>query len=124
MFHDAARLAANNWYLLLGALAAVAIPLWCAVLLRGRNRPVRTLRDKVAPDAHARQVDLDRMLNWLPQEEAERRRAPRRGGEPTAIRVAVVPTEQPNAADEALVLDRAAGGLCLAVERPFRQGQE
>ena len=126
MFHNAARLAADNWYLLLGAVAAVIIPLWLARLLRGLRPPrVLTLRDKVEAEAKRRRVDIDQMLNWLPQDQAaERRRSTRRTGPPTAIRVAPAPTDDPGAGTEGLVLDRAPGGLCFAIEQPLATGKE
>ena len=65
------------------------------------------------------------MLNWLPPSAGgERRRAARRGGPPTGVRVAVVPTSEWVATSEGLILDRSADGLCVAVERPFREGDE
>lgn len=125
MFHDILRLASDNWYLVLGAIAAVILPLWLMYILRARSRrPVATLRDKVtAKFRHARGPDLDQMLNWLPEERGhERRRSSRRLGPPTPIRVAATSTVDlaTTPTDEALVLDRAVGGLCFAVERPFR----
>jgi hypothetical protein len=121
MFHDAIRLASDNWYLLLGAFAAVALPLWLARLLRGWRAPrVRTLRDKVALSTES--IDIDQLINWLPQDSGgERRRALRRTGQPTDIRIAISPTDK--AIDKGLVLDRATGGLCFAIEKPLREGE-
>ena len=49
MFDNTVRLASDNWFILIGATAAVIIPAWLAYLLRGwRRRRVRTLRHKVA----------------------------------------------------------------------------
>jgi len=120
------RLAWDN-YALWGAVAAVLIPLWLAFLLRPRPRAaVRTLRDKVEDKVSGVQIaDIDRMLNWLPQDGAgERRRATRRGGPPTLIRISRIPTGDPALGDEGLVLDRSSGGLCVAAERPFQEGDE
>jgi hypothetical protein len=119
------RLAWDN-YRLWGAVTAVLIPLWLAVLLRSRRRTVRTLREKVEDKVSGVQVaDVDRMLNWLPRDgTGERRQAVRRGGPPTTIRVSRTPTNDPTLGDEGLVLDRATGGLCIATEQPFKAGDE
>ena len=101
------------------AAAGVALLLWAV-----RPRPVRSLREKVGDTAGgARDHDIDLVLNWLPPESAnDRRRSPRRGGAPTPIRVAIFPDADPRAAEEGLVLDRSAGGLCFAAHRRFPQG--
>jgi hypothetical protein len=120
MFHDTARLASDNWYILFGALAAVLAPLSLTVLLRPRRR-ARTLQEKVASGSNVYGTDLDRMLHWLPQEgDGERRRALRRSGQLTRIRVARTPGGK--AVADGLVLDRSTGGLGFAVEQPFRKG--
>src|SRR4051794_20284376 len=107
------RLAWNNWYSVLGTLAAVALPLWLMHILRERRRRGRTLREKVkAKFDGARGPDLERMLNWLPQEgDRERRRALRRTGPLVPVRIAAVRPDGETAAatDEGLVLDRSTG---------------
>ncbi len=124
MFGEAAFQLAWGNPPLMGAIAAVIIPLWLAFLLRPRRSSVRSLREKVADRVGAaRAGDVDRMLNWLPPDAGDaRRRSIRRGGPPTAIRVARAPTADPEGTAEGLVLDRSEGGLCVAVERPVRAG--
>ena len=74
---------------------------------------------------HAPSDDVDMMLEWLPRSSAaERRSGPRRGGPTTAVRVA-----RPTAAGRGvtvggLVLDRSGGGVCVAVEHPWLEGEE
>src|SRR4051812_31128214 len=103
------RLAWDNWYLVLGTLAAVALPLWLMHILRERRRRGRTLREKVKAKFGARGPDLEHMLDWLPQEGGgERRRSLRRTGPLLPVRIAAVRPDGETAAatDEGLVLDR------------------
>jgi hypothetical protein len=105
--------------------AAAALALLMAVLLWARKPPaVRSLREKVGDAAGgARDQDIDLALNWLPPEcLGDRRRAARRGGGPTPIRVSDLPQGGRRAGDEGLVLDRSTGGLCFAAHRSFREG--
>jgi hypothetical protein len=131
VFREVVQLSSNNVFLLIGAVASGVLLLGLAFLRVWRvwNRPVEpTLRQKVAAAARARRVDVERMLNWLPADGAgERRRSPRRAGPPTPVRVAANSDEDPDDPDatiEGLVLNRSAGGLCFAVERPFREGDK
>ncbi|MDB5312804.1 MAG: PilZ domain protein [Gemmataceae bacterium] len=107
---------------LAGAAAGAAL---LAVLLRPGPRPARTLREKVGAHAGgALDEEIDRMLNWLPRDAAwsDRRRAVRRAGRPTPVRVAPAPVADARAAEEGLVLDRSTAGLCVAVHRPLAEG--
>jgi hypothetical protein len=129
MLDHAVRLLSANAYAMVGAVAAALIPLWLAYMWRIWRRPkVRTLRVKVAEKFGGRRSkELESELNWLPPDPgADRRRALRRAGPPTPIRVAASAQQGPDAppADEALVLDRATGGLCFAVECPLPAGGE
>src|SRR5262249_13938305 len=88
---------------------------------------VRTLRRKVRDKfgSNTASPDFEKMINWLPQENGgERRRALRRVGPPTAVRIATTLAEAPTATttSEGLVLDRSTGGLCFATEREFQPG--
>ena len=109
-----------------GAVAATAIPIWLAFILRSRGGGPRSLRQKVAArGGHAQSDDIDMMLQWLPRDSvAERRSGPRRGGPATAVRVARSQTTCRAAAAEGLVLDRSGGGVCVAVEHPWLEGEE
>ena len=49
----------------------------------------------------------------------DRRKSTRRGGPVTAVGVAHTPGGQ---AEEGVVVDRSAGGLCVALDRPYPDG--
>ena len=89
---------------------------------RGRPEPARPLRERVEPvGGGPSERDVERAIHWLPQAAGfnDRRRAARRAGPPTPVRVAWTPG---GTAHDGLVLDRSAGGLCLATDRPHREG--
>jgi len=111
--------------LVVGAVSAAAVPVWLAFILRSRGGGPRSLRQKVeARSGHAQADDIDLMLNWLPRDSiGERRSAPRRGGPATAVRVARSKDFDRSATAAGLVLDRSPGGVCVAVEHPFREGE-
>jgi hypothetical protein len=124
VFGDGVQLASNNVFLLIAAVASGMLLLGLA-FLRVLRRPVElTLRQKVAATARTRRVTDERMLQWLPPDVAgERRGGIRRAGRPTPVRVATSSDDDPDdpeATIEGLVINRSTGGLCLAVEQPFR----
>jgi hypothetical protein len=129
VFREAVHLTPNNGVLLLGAVAAGVLLLGLAFLRRAWNRPIElTLRQKVAATARTRRVTDERMLQWLPPDvSGERRGGIRRAGRPTPVRVATNSDEDPDDPEttvEALVINRSTGGLCIAVEQPFRAGDK
>jgi hypothetical protein len=67
---------------------------------------------------------VERSLEWLPREDdaTDRRRAERRAGPPTPIRVAAAPVADMRLAAEGLVLDRSTGGLCVAARDRYAEG--
>lgn len=127
MLRQVAELASAHPALAGAVPAGIAVACLAFVLLGRRPRTARSLREKVEGKAGADQdADIDGMLNWLPRDGgADRRRSPRRAGPPTPIRVAASAEEGPDTPlDEALVLDRATGGLCFAIERLLPAGAE
>ncbi len=86
-------------------------------LLLGRRQ-----RRHVAVVALNEKQDLDPVDAWLPPSARpdERRRSTRRTGVPTPIRL--TDPRKPKRVIEGFVLDRSAGGIRLASEKPFPTG--
>jgi hypothetical protein len=121
MLEHVTQFVTNN--VLIVAIAPVVVIALLVWFLRSR-RPKRTLLEKIKAkwksDAY---VDIEQMLEWIPPDKmGERRRALRRHGPATPIRVATEVTNDIAKTFEGLVLDRATGGLCFATECELRVG--
>jgi hypothetical protein len=121
MLEQVTQYVTNN--ILIVAMAPVVSLALLVWFLRSR-RPRRTLLEKIKAkwksDAY---VDIEQMLEWIPPDKTgERRRALRRQGPATPIRVATKITNDIKQTYEGWVLDRASGGLCFATECELRVG--